>query len=205
MKQIPLSKQAGLADTVKDWFISPDAGPLETILTVAEDLGSILTGGTFSVLITALQLIGWDPARLGRVVDQMLGLKTLDDLTGHSPEKLADTAEQAIQHASSGEEQGVATATIVPLSLKKQAIFGASILKRALVFLFQGMFGWLANPNSKLSMGLRAAGLGLAHQHFQEAQTGTRQKTNPAISGTTTPASPKQQLESVVDTILGAS
>jgi hypothetical protein len=230
MKQIPLTKKAGILDSIEDAVWDSSAGPLENLLRLAENLGIIFSGGTIGIALTVAEAAGWDLGRLGKHLDEQFSLHSISDLAGVNSEKLAQSGAEAIGGDAQPDAEDAAgdfgsplgASGSVALSLRKNALdlgfygqtrgkfrglgnFTQSSKKgklfSGLLKLFGFLFGWLKTPTSVLSKALRAAGIVGAVAAHKQFESGGRQKSEPSRP---TINSPKVQLERAVDQILGA-
>lgn len=226
MKSIPLSKQAfDFGGAIEEAVWDPNAGPMENLLQLAENIGIIFSGGWAAWIAIALEGIGIDLGLLGRFIDRALGLRQLSDLLDHGPSVLAEAGAQVFESGADVMSGGAAqpedgdgfgsplgAATEVSLTKLGYGLYGRgyggrSKIVRVLTWFFGSLFGWLANPTSKLSKAVRAAGIVGAvgiHQGFKNwSGPETRSKMGPAEQSPHQ-TTRQEQLESTVDQILGA-
>ena len=212
---IPLTKRADLADDfvdkAKTLIWDPARGPVESLFRLAENSLVVFGGGPLAFLLISLKLAGFPPSRIGRMIDQGNGLTSLTDFMAMDHQKAADEiAGQIESHVQTSggfgyrsmvsDSWGAKKSRLEP-ELKKSAILGVGRAGIAAVFI--AAFGWLAkalmSPTSIISKLLRGAVVvGVESQEDDPAKP-TKSKEPAATKQT-----PKQQLENLVDRILGA-
>jgi len=92
MNRIPLAKHAGILDSIEGFFWDSNAGPLENIFGLGENLWIMFGGGISSLVLMGLEAAGWDMKAFGKKLDESFGLRQISDLASHDPEKIAQTA-----------------------------------------------------------------------------------------------------------------
>jgi len=79
-----IHKEASVWDTVKTFagelLWPPDKGPLHNFLNLAEHILYIFTGAMLSIILMVASFLGMSLSALGDWLDNLLGLKTVDDL-----------------------------------------------------------------------------------------------------------------------------
>lgn len=70
-----------------NFLYDPEVGPLENIFGLGEMALMFIPGWRLATL--AMAILGLGPAAMGRLLDKILGLETMDDLLNSDPELLA--------------------------------------------------------------------------------------------------------------------
>lgn len=94
------------------------AGPFENLFTWGNRFFIVFSGGIFSLLFIVLTALGMDLGSLGRMIDKMFDLRTIDDIGKIHPQEAGEQIAEALWAKLSSEETTASTA--VP-PLHKQA------------------------------------------------------------------------------------